>query len=189
MLWQDPSASAAKLPGISVERRGVCGPVGRRVLTLDASGAPDPSPSWCKWKCLLVLGPQFHPSLLSYIHYPKGPTWSGSSLHFHLCWSSLSTQVTVYINCIFSYSNPSYSSYLTPDLYTSCYLCNIVLSLHHFTWKKWFILHITAYVSSSVQSSLTLLFHPRCQVYLLCTLCYSSVLFTFCLLPHFNTFV
>ena len=81
----------------------------------------------------MLLGPQFHPSLLSNIHYPKVPIWSGSSLHFHFCWSSLSTPPPPRI---FSYSNPSCSSYLTPGLYTSCSLCNIVLSVYYFTWKN-----------------------------------------------------
>lgn len=46
---------------------------------------------------------------------------------------SLLLIIIVHPPCIFSYSNPSCSSYLTPGLYTSCSLCNIVLSLYYFT--------------------------------------------------------
>lgn len=49
---------------------------------------------------------------------------------------SLLLIIIVHPPCIFSYSNPSCSSYLTPGLYTSCSLCNIVLSLYYFTWKN-----------------------------------------------------
>lgn len=132
VLWQDPSASAAKLLGISVERRGVCGPVGRRVLPLDACGAPDLSPFWCKWKCLLLSGPQFHPSLLSNIHYPQRPNMICIQPTFSLL-IIISPPHPPPPPHIFSYSNPSCSSYLTPGLYTSYSLCNIVLSLYYFT--------------------------------------------------------